>query len=399
MNGRDGERHAVLVPTGFAPGSYSCVRSLGSRGIHTIVGTEYDTGTTVSSRYCGERVRIPPPQNDLVAYKDALLDIAARPSVRTILPLRPYDPYVLSKYHDEFDPYVSIPVPHLDTLNTVFDRLKLYEAATELDVPVPETWTVDETDELHGKYIVKSRYNLLVSEYLPSYAEGKSNTAKSVLHVDQGILPDTASTIEEMNHVPIVQEYVRHDNQYVFGALYDHGEPKATFQHRQLRGLSYTGGGGVYRETISDPELEAVGRQLLDGLEWHGLACIEYAKDAYTGEYKLLEINPRLWQSVPCAVRAGADFPFFYWCLALGNHELIDPTYRLNVRTHFLLGELRYLRSLLNDESDLVDRPSFAATAWDIAASCIMYPYFDNLRWDDPLPFLHRLGHVYRTKR
>jgi len=50
-------------------------------------------------------------------------------------------------------------------------------------------------------------------------------------------------------------------------------------------------------------------RDLLDWLDWHGLACIEYIGDADTGEFVLVEINPRMWQSLAGAVAAGADFP------------------------------------------------------------------------------------------
>jgi predicted ATP-grasp superfamily ATP-dependent carboligase len=199
-----------------------------------------------------------------------------------------------------------------------------------------------------------------------------------------------------MHHDPIVQEFVEASGQYVFAALYDEGEPLATFQHRQLRGNSYTGGGGVYRETIADPELEAVGRRLLDHLDWHGLACIEYMKDAETGAYKLAEINPRLWQSLPCAVRAGADFPSYYWLAATGRADEIDPTYEVGVRTHMLHGELGYLQSVRSDTSPFHQRPSLPREALAVASSCLTSPNFDTFRVDDPRPFLRGVGHVLR---
>lgn len=157
--------------------------------------------------------------------------------------------------------------------------------------------------------IIKSRYNLLVDEYIDC-APNESYVVKNVHHLKPGETPDKAAIRKEMGHIPIVQEYIDFDAEYVFGALYDHGEALSTFQHRQIRADSYTGGGGVYRKSVHDPELERTGRQLLDSLDWHGLACIEYMKDSTTGKYVLTEINPRMWQSLPCAIRSGADFPW-----------------------------------------------------------------------------------------
>lgn len=393
------EQGSILIPTGFDPGSYSCVRSLARRGVHTIIASEFENVPASASRFCDETIRIPPPDDDLLAYRDALLGIAARRDVRTIVPLRPHDPYLFSKYHEEFERYVSLVTPPFETLKTVCDRLHLAEAAEHAGVPVPETRPLDDVEVWDAELIVKSRYNILTDEYIESFAPSESEVVKHVKHVSPGEEPDWDAIREEMGHVPIVQEYVRSSDEYVFGALYDHGKAISTFQHRQIRGNSYTGGGGVYRESVSIPALEAVGRTLLDSLDWHGLACIEYMKDANTGEFVLTEINPRLWQSLPCAVRAGADFPYYYWQQAMGLSELIEPTYRVGVGSHLLYGELGYLLSVLREDSSLVERPSLPATIREILSSCYEMPYFDTVRIDDPQPFFRGVRHVLTKNR
>ena len=278
--------------------------------------------------------------------------------------------------------------------------MRLAEAAEEAGVPVPETRSLDEVDDWDRELIIKSRYNLLAEEYVDSYSPHEFDVVKTIKHLRQGETPDVDEIRDEMKHVPIVQEYVPTDGEYVFGALYDHGEPLATFQHRQIRGDSYTGGGGVYRKTVDIPvpELEEVGRTLLGSLDWHGLACIEYMKDANTGEFKLTEINPRLWQSLPCAVRAGADFPYDYWLQAMGRTDLIEPGYEIGVGTHFLFGELQHLLSILQEDSPLVEKPSFVGRLGEILYSCYEMPRFDYLRLDDPLPFAYNIYHVIEER-
>ncbi|WP_411969021.1 carboxylate--amine ligase [Haloferax sp. YSSS75] len=390
MSKHGGNKGAVLVTSG----NYAIVRSFGTNGIRTVVASEHDDTPVSSSRFCDEVVRIPAPSDGLVRYKDALVGICARPDVDVIVPGRPEDAYVLSKYHDEFATHVNLAVQPFEMLRSVHDRMRLYEAATAAGVPMARTRLLSDVDEFERPSIIKPRYNVITEEYVDGFGPNDYDIVKRVIHVQPGEDLNRAEIRREMGHDPIVQDYVPPADKYMFAALYDHGEALATFQHRQIRGNSYTGGGGVYRESVYLPEFEAVGRGLLDHLEWHGLACIEYLQDADTGEFKIIEVNPRLWQSLPSTIRSGADFPYFYWLLATGQKHLVEPDYDLGIGSHYLWGELGYLKSVVTDESPLVERPPLSKALWDVASSIWQEPHFDYLRFDDPAPFVHFVVHV-----
>lgn len=386
------DRPAAVVPTGYDPGSYTCVRSLAGLGVSPIIASEHDDVPAAASRFCDSSVVVPSPHTDIVGYKDALVNLARRESVETILPIRPHDPYIFAKYYEEFDEHVSLVTPRMEQLEQVFDRVALVEAAKAAGVPVPETRRLSAVEELDTDAIVKSRYNLLTQEF--GGANGSSETVKGIEYVPAETAADIDAIIERMHHEPIAQEYIGDGDEYLFGALYDNGDPLATFQHRQVRGDSYAGGGGVYRVSTDNPRLEATARQLLDHLDWHGLACIEYVEDPDSGAFKLVEINPRLWQSLPLAVRAGADFPAHYWHTAIGHAERITDEYRIGVGSHLLYGELGYLLSIRSDETPYVDPPSLVGETLSVGRSCLSVPNFDMLHLDDPAPFLRGIGNV-----
>lgn len=396
---RRNDREGVLIPMGLESKGYSCMRSPSQHGVTTIVASEYDNVPAASSRFCDESVRIPSPEEDLLEYRDALLELAARPEVKTILPTRSRDTYLFSRYESAFEEHVSLVTPPMEMLRTIHDRVRLVAAAEDAGVPVPETQLLSEANTSNREKIIKSRYNLLTSEYIDTYSEEESRVEKTITHLKPGDELDKEALRRKMGHDPIVQEYIPSSHEYLFGALYDHGEPLATFQHRQIRGNSYTGGGGVYRKSTDIPELDRVGRELLESIDYHGLACIEYMKHEETGEFYLTEINPRLWQSTPCAVRAGAEFPWYYYLHAVGRTDEIDPEYEVGVGTHQLYGEVMYFKSLFTDTSPIVDRPSIPLTAWEIAKSCYDDPRFDDLRFDDPLPFVRSVEHMVKKSK
>ena len=472
-SGSVGERDAVVVPAIDAPSSLACLRSLAPRGIRTIVLAHSRSAPAVHSRYCDERIYLPSPQADFRGYADRLLELAMRPDVRTIIPVREADVYVLARDREQFAEHVGTPWPTFETLATVQDRLKLFAAADRAGVAAPETVPLSAVEDHSRRWVVKSRYSILTERYLGGEPEGKFASGEhagadeslpperppmadespptdeppasdgslaldrsptsdgssapddapesdeplltdgarrmheplvtdgsvetgtetcdmppTTRYLQSGAVPDIESIVAEMGHEPIAQEYVDTPHEYGFFAMYDHGEPVATFQHRQRRGYSYAGGPSAFRESIDIPELSDAGLALLDELDWHGPAMVEFLRNEETGEFKLMEINPRFWSSLPFTVQAGADFPYYYWQLATGDRESIRPGYDVGMGGHLLRGEALYLHSVLTDDVELVDRPSVLGSVGSIGKSLLTQPRFDYLDLRDPWPFV-----------
>lgn len=388
------KRGQVAVPDVYYPTSTACLRSLGRQGVPTLLLSHARSRPASASTYCDEQLLVPDPTEDGAGYERALVSLVENRNISTIIPVREPDIYILSKHRDRFEEHTSLVVPSFDKLTTVHDKLELVQAAEAAGVPVPETQLFTDVTDWERELVIKSRWSLLTKDYVNGYDRDGLTSVNAVNYHAPGEKPEYRSIEEQMEHEPIVQEFVPNGGKYMFAALYDRGEPLATFQHRQIRGKSWTGGGGVYRESTYDPDVEAVARRLLDHLDWHGLACIEYLKHPKTGEFVLLEINPRMWWSLGATVRMGADFPYNYWLHATGRTEAIDPEYDLGVRCHYLQGELKYLASLFRGESPLEERPALAAAVWAVASSCLVEPRFDYLERDDPYPFFQNISNI-----
>ncbi|WP_254273035.1 ATP-grasp domain-containing protein [Haloarcula marina] len=378
---------SVVVISNDAPGAVTVVRSLGKRGIRTIVASDSPRSPAFDSKYCDERVMLPSPYTDLLSYRDVLLDLAARPSVKAIAPVREEDIYVLAKYRDEFAEHLNVVWPEMETLARAHDRVELVAAAERAGVAVPDTELLTDVDDWDRRLIAKGRYGILTNHYVADIPPTESRSMPKTQYFQPNQPPDTDALIDRMGHVPIVQEYVP-GTEYTVRALYHEGEPLFSTQKALRRGFKYPRGPSVYHEAVDIPELWDAARAVLDELEWHGLASVGFIGDEETGEFKLLEINPRFWSSLPCDLHAGVDYPYYYWQLATGDTGPFDPPYRPGTASHFLRGELVHLLSVATEEYAFVDKPSLARTAGTMLGSMVTQPHFDFLSLDDPRPFV-----------
>ena len=374
------------------PSTTASLRSLAD--IHTIVVSESLPIPAGYSRYCDETIAVPDPETDLPGYKDALLTLAAREDVKAILPIREFDIYVLAKYRSEFAEFISPVWPEIDVLRAAHDRIKLFDLAADVNIPIPETGLLTDDEFAARERVIKARYAVLTSDYTPEIQESASKDPPKQRYFSADNPPDPAEVTAAMGHVPLMQEYIK-GQEFTYRAIYHDGQPQAESIMRKFRCMRYYGGTSVYRDIVDIPEVYELGRRLLDHIGWEGIASVQFIRDERTGEFKLLEINPRLWASVECDIQAGVDWPRYYWDLSTRGSIRETNDNPLSKPTHHLFGELTYLKSVLTDEFPFDDPPSFPRAVWDVGRSLITNPRFDSLRLSDPLPFV--VEGIHRT--
>lgn len=377
-----GDRPAAVVPAIGTHSSVVAVRSLARAGVAPILASDGQRSPALSSKYSTEAVDVPDPTESMRGYADALVALAARDDVITVLPLREADAYALASRRRELSEHLDPVWPGFDTLRSAQDRRTLLSVADDLGVPVPRTRLLTDWPDDDGPLVVKPRYTIVVDE------DGQGSREPSVRVLDAGERPPVESVVDEMGHVPVTQEFVPSDGEYGFFALMDRGEPVATFQHERIRSFTYTGGASVYREAVDIEALREHGTALLSALDWHGPAMVEFRRDARDGSFRLMEINPRFWGSLALPVHAGVDFPRHYAALAAGQRPNGGvPEYRVGVGSHLLSGELAYLYNVLRADGHS-EPPPIGREVVALATSLCRNPNFDLLSTDDPLPFV-----------
>jgi acetyl/propionyl-CoA carboxylase alpha subunit len=119
-------------------------------------------------------------------------------------------------------------------------------------------------------------------------------------------------------------------------------------------------------------EVVDAGLRLLRAFGYHGLSQVEFKRDPRDGRFKLMEINPRLWQWHGLATACGVDLPRIAYADLIGE---TPPDAHMNGNGK------RWAITLLPGERPAPQRP----------------PYVDAVfALDDPKPGLVHLARVVR---
>jgi predicted ATP-grasp superfamily ATP-dependent carboligase len=99
------------------------------------------------------------------------------------------------------------------------------------------------------------------------------------------------------------------------------------YSHKRIRTYPELGGVSVFSEFLLDEKIKKSGIEIIKKFNWSGLIMIEYIFDKRDKQYKLIEINPRLWGSILLSEFSGANFLKSYVNYSL-NIEDIKTDYK-----------------------------------------------------------------------
>jgi predicted ATP-grasp superfamily ATP-dependent carboligase len=167
------------------------------------------------------------------------------------------------------------------------------------------------------------------------------------------------------------------EEMYTLGSYLDRdGQALGLFSGRKLSQTRGYMGSARAGEAVWVDEVVEQGLALLRALGFHGISQVEVMRDPRDGRFKLMEVNPRLWQWHSLAAACGVDLPWIAYRDLIGDP--LPPA-----RMH---GDgKRWAITLMAGSGHALERP----------------PYVDAVfTRDDPKPALVQLGrHALRGVR
>lgn len=214
-----------------------------------------------------------------------------------------------------------LPGPGMEALAALQRKETQLEAARRAGVPIPGTVRVTsagQADEIRAALtfplVVKPENGLLF----------KAAIGRQLLDVEEpgGLDQALALAFATGEEALLVQEVVAggDDALWTVGSFTDHaGELRGVFCGRKLAQMPPRFGTARVAEARFDHEPIRLATRLLAELEYRGIAQTELKRDVRDGSYRLMEVNPRLWQWHSLARRCGVDLVGMAYRDAIGG--------------------------------------------------------------------------------
>jgi predicted ATP-grasp superfamily ATP-dependent carboligase len=362
----------VLVTQGWGKIAYNVVRSLGREQLRVVVGTDRLSGMAALSKYALGQFRHPSVTLQTAAFVRTVRDSLRRYSPAVYLPTSD-DTYVASRFIDQFQATGTVvPIAPFATICRLHKKNEVAALASSLGIPTPETMMPNDVVDVRA-FFKEFGPEIVLKRISSSGARGvfylKSDEEYRARCRDAQVAGAASGGWILQRRVPGVG--------YGVSMLFNRGQRRAKFTHRRLREKTATGGISTVRTAVVMPELEDYAQRLLAAVNFHGVAMVEFKHDESTGRTWLLEVNPRFWGSLGLAIHAGVNFPYLLYRMAVDGD--VDPVlkYDTGVTVTWLLGDIGARAAALRAGK------GFASNG----ASAIKADAYDDLYWDDPLPF------------
>ncbi len=294
----------VVIPDADAELSLKVMRCLGiDRGYNAYLVTSEVANPATRSRYCvGTEMR---QGISDAAHLERLLQLGGDRQGGILLPVTLSGFQFVATNREALANAFSLPpLPPRETIDLASDKWRLFTLAREHQLPLlpSEALTRQVIDAIRSgtsglrlPVLVKSRQR-----------RGGAGFQKLVSLAQ---LESFGSRITDRDKDEYLVQPFIHGMDYSLSVFCERGVIKA---YTLWRALAYGGRQFTIPRVIQFVEHDGIfsaGQKLMAILEWEGVCDIDFFMDEETGQFWLLEVNARFWQTVSAAAAAGVNFP------------------------------------------------------------------------------------------
>lgn len=276
--------------------AYGIMRVFGELGIDAVIIDSKEYNISRHSKYCKEFY--------LVSYRHTiklLLGFVAKGKYKNwvIYPTDDYYVRILSESKAALSGHFTVAVDDWDTVEKFYDKRLSYPIAESVGVPIPKTHYIF-TIQSASEWADNVKYPCIIKPAIMKDFYDKLKVKAILCNNEDELIKglERATQVVAIDNL-MVQELIPglFGSQFSVGVLFDGTQAlnyiiaKRKRQHPLLFGNATT-----YAETVNVPELLDYTVKILSKAGYKGICEVEFKYDHRDGQYKFLEVNPRLWK-------------------------------------------------------------------------------------------------------
>ncbi len=394
MNMQAQAKAFITVCNGADEGGLCLLRSLGRAGIECVVFAENDRSSVLASRYCREAFVVPQFTRDAASFCRLLLAQARKQALKPVIfPSADPDLLLLSEHRASLEPCMHVAIPPQRLVQELSDKLAFDKLAARYSLPVPRTVPREKIREAPD-YIRQMRFPLVIKpatalawrgERIEQITEGK----KAVIVLDYVRFTALYRALIGISEEMIIQEYIPGDDDaHVDVHIYMNSRQQVlgAFSGQKLRLSPAYAGSGCFVRSVYIGDVVSLSTHFLQAMKYEGLANINFKRHAQTGEYLLMEINPRVSQWHILASECGVNLPFIAYQDLTGAK--VEPAARQKENVFYL--------DFKRDLSAFFQYRHNGDITWPgyLASLCRFPMVHQHFSWDDSKPFFREVANI-----
>jgi len=372
-------------------------RSLGKQRVPVIALDHDNKGYGLHSRYTTIAGRCPYPLDDERAFIDLLLEIGATLKQKSVLfPCLDEWVFAVARHRRELEEFFLFPFSEEDIIERILDKNLLYKKCEERGIPIPRTYYVGEqspdkiASEIEFPCIVKPA---LQREFTNEFGE-------KVFRVESR--EDFLQMCERAAHHPLLAQEIVGAGVDSFYSLCSYigrdGEAKGVFVGRKLEQYPPDFGTACIVDARYVEEIAERGVKMLKDFGYQGISEVEFIYDEKSQDYKLLDINTRVWKWIGLPIHAGVDLPYLAYADAIHGQVEAAGRQRDGIRWTYLKDYIALRRErAVSVEATLAheDWINLIANNTDVTGDVIDAV----LSSDDPAPFARLIESLFEQRQ
>jgi len=370
----------------------SIIQELGRRKIFVIALDSTRSIGTYSRYACFNRS--PDPQvaeNDFIEH---LMQLGHKFDDKPVLfPTNDHWAVAISRHKETLTKYYTPCVADYTTIELIIEKQRFYEWALAENIMVPRSWRSDKADEIPDEAFplaAKPEFRRTASNDKDSNKHGQmmDKMRLTIIRKREDLAKFLIQQKKLLPHL-IFQEYIEglSDCMYTVGVYADRNfEVKGLFTGRKVRGFPPDIGDCIVGQIEDVPDkIKQTVKNICKKICFHGIAEFEFKKNAVTGQFKLIEINPRSWSWIGITPACGVSLPWMAYADLTGIESV---SY---IESNLPTGSIKYVKFFDDLQNCLYRNRQSGYKSWDMTvlqwlkslkAEKIVYAEFSK---DDPL--------------
>jgi predicted ATP-grasp superfamily ATP-dependent carboligase len=372
-------------------------RSLGRRGIPIVGLDREDSGYGLHSRYTTVAGRCPYPLDDERGFIELLLEIGAALKRKAVLfPCLDEWVFAIARHASELGEYFILPFSDIDTVERILDKNLLYRKCEERGIPIPRTFYVGEQSP--GQIANEITFPCIVKPALQR--EFTNEFGEKVLRANSS--EDFLALCERAGHHALLAQEIVGAGIDSFYSLCSYigrdGEAKGLFVGRKLEQYPPDFGTACLVDSRYVEEIVERGVDILKQFGYHGISEVEFIYDEKSHDFKLLDINTRVWKWIGLPMQAGVDLPWLAYADAVFGNVEAAGRQREKLRWVYLKDYIALRRERAGVEEATLTRKDWLdlISGQDASSGEIVDAVMSG---DDPEPFVQMIESLFMKRQ